>query len=325
MRIGCTMISRVAENSFWMFRSLERGEILARTLCAAHLANLEGTDSTTDHESFLFALTQEKSLFLQLYNGKSTDLELIQYFMTWQELNINCLFACIKSTRTNAQLIREVISESMWRVLNRLYLWISTDSTQQIYTNEKHAFYSKILEDTQLLKGHFYNSLLRDDYFHIMELGLYLERALQVSNLLQKLNPSELLSDTILSEESEEQFTLLSFLLDSFASNENYLKQEQDFKPSSFVQFFLNDEHSPYSLQFCLDKCLSSLSQLSIKEEDRFLASESIIHKMKNFLSHVKPSTILTQEPSLEKQTIASNLNEISIALQNLFSGSIVN
>lgn len=324
MCIGCIMISRVAEHCFWMFRSLERGEILARTLCAAHLTDLDGRDSTSDQESFLLAMSQEKPLFLELYNGKSTDHELIQYFMTWQELNINCLLACFKSMRTNAQLIREVISEGMWRVVNRMFLWISLESTEHLYMTERHTFYSQILEYTQLLKGHFYNSLLRDDYFHMMELGLYLERMQQVSSLLEKLNPSGLMSSSIVSEESEDQFTLLSFLLDSFASNENYLKQEQNFKPLSLVQFFLTSENSPYSLKFCLENCLRSLSFLSIKEQSCFLASESSIHKMLNFISNVKPEILLNKEASAEKERIASGLNEISIALQNLFSGSIV-
>lgn len=324
MRTRCIMISRVAEHCFWMFRYLERGEILARTLCAAHLTDLDGRERISNQESFLLALSQEKPLFLQIYNGKSTDHELIQYFMIWQELNINCLLACFKSMRTNAQLIREVISEGMWRVINGLYLWISLESTQQLYMAERYTFYSQVLEFTQLLKGHYYNSLLRDDYFHIMELGLYFERTQQVFSLLEKLNPSGILSTSIVNEESEEQFTLLSFLLDSFASNENYLKQEQDFKLSSLVQFFLNNDNSPYSLKFSLENCLKSFSSLSVKEQNRFILPGSLMHKVLDFLPSVKPAAILNKEVSVEKQIMSSSLSEISVALQSLFSGSMV-
>lgn len=325
MHTRSIMISRVAENCYWMFRYLERAEILTRTLFAANLTDLDARGQmTASQKSFLLAVSQEKPLFLQIYNGKSTDQELIQHFMTWQELNPNCLLSCLKSTRTNAQLIREVISEGMWRVINGLYLWISQESTQELYMSNRYAFYTHILEHTQLSKGFFYNSLLRDDYFHVMELGLYFERAQQVFSLLDKMKPSELLSTSIVNEESEEQFILVNFLLDSLASNENYLKQEQDFKLLTLVQFFLNNEQSPYSLKSCLESCLKSLSSFSIKELDGIFLAEGLVQKMLNSLSNIKPEAILNKEANAEKQLIRSNLNEMSDVLQGLFSGSVV-
>lgn len=317
------MISRIAEHCFWMFRYLERGEILTRTLCAAHLADLDSKRQTSSQESFLLTLSPDKPQFLQLYNGKSTDYELIQYFMIWQELNLNSLLGCFKSTRTNAQLIREVISEGMWRVINGLFLWISQESGQHLYMTERYAFYSRILEYTQLLKGHFYNSILRDDYFHMMELGIQFERIQQVFNMLDKLNTTALLSTSLVNEESEEQFALLSFLLECFASEESFLKQEQDFKFSSIIQFFLNNEYSPYSLKFCLESCQRNFSSLSIQEESHLILSRNLVSKVLNFLSSVKPDAILNKSVSAEKQTIASNLNEISMALQGMLSSAI--
>jgi uncharacterized alpha-E superfamily protein len=326
MRIRCDMISRIAEHCFWMFRYLERSEILARTLFAAHLTDLDGRERALDQESFLLSLSPEKPLFLKLYNGKeASDHELIQHFMTWQELNINSLLNCIKATRTNAQLIREVISEGMWQVINGLHLWISQESTQQLYMTQRYTFYSQILEYTQLFKGHFYNSLLRDDYFHLMDLGIHLERAQQVFNMLDRLNPLGLLSNSIMNEESEDQFALLSFLLDSFASNENYLKQEQDFKLSSLVEFFLSSRQSPYSLEYCLNKCDQNFSSLSINEQKLFHQPGNLIHKLLNFLPGVKQLAILNKDVSAEKQIIKSSLYEISNSLQSLFSASIVN
>lgn len=318
------MISRITEHCFWMFRYLERGEILARTLCTAHLIDLDGRKGLSNQESFLLTVSQEKILFLQIYNGKSTDHELIQHFMIWQELNNNSLLECFKSVRTNAQLIREIISEEIWRVINGLYLWMSLETTKELYMNERYAFYSRILEFIRLLKGHFYSTLLRDDYFQIMELGLHFERTQQVFNMLDKLNPSSILGTSLVNEESEEQFTLLSFLLDSFDSNESYLKEEQDFKLTSLVQFFLNNEHSPFSLTYNLKSSLKNLSCLSINEQNRFHLPEKTINKILNFLPGVKPKALLEMQTSPEKQIIRSGLNEINDSLKTLLFGSTV-
>lgn len=318
------MILRIADNCYWMFRYLERCESLTRALRASYLIDLDIREQVANQESFLLTLSQEKQLFLQMNGGKSIECELLQHFMVWQELNCNCLQNALKSTRENAQLIREIISESMWQVINRLHLWISSEGAEQLYTVERYVFYSQILDSILLLKGYFYDACLRDDYFHMMEFGLHFERSQQVFNLLDKLNETNLLAPSLINRESEEQFTVLSFLLECFSSQESYLKQEKDFTPESLAQYFLNNAYSPYSLRQCLERCFISLSSLSGKPR----SLQNILNRLQetiHYIPQVKLTSLLKEGSSPEKGVVKTNLNAISNALQATFERLAVN
>lgn len=304
------MIPRIADHSFWMFRYLERGEILARLLSATHLAEMDFNSLSERKELILLTLSQEKNLFLKLYNVKAIDIELILYFLIWQELNPNSLSSLFKSARQNAQLIREVISEQMWREINALYLYLGK-SPQDTSMHERHDFYAYILGKILRCKGHFYNSLHRDDYFYLMEIGSLYERVMQVYHMLNSL--PLFLTD----KESEAQFEILNLLLECFASTENYLKWEAGFQLEAFVEFFLQDKSSPYSLQYGLNKIAQNFASLSTHSK---LPKPDIIFETTEYLSNVLPATFLDPNENEQKQTMRELLNQINSTLQTSLS-----
>ncbi len=176
------MISRIAEQSFWMFRYLEREELFARRYLYTHLYSLDSFDHSFD-EFFQILQPSEQFLFSKLYNGQDKDEELIPYFRVWQELNPDSLLTLFGAARGNALLIRETISENMWQMINKLYLWFQQESTKNLYMTERYNFYTHIIETIQLIKGIFFNSQLRDGYYGVMLIARLLEIALQIEGL----------------------------------------------------------------------------------------------------------------------------------------------
>lgn len=313
------MISRIAEQSFWMFRYLEREEILAHSFLSTHLFGLD-SHTPAFNDAFQLSIPRERPLFLQIYNGHDTDEELIQYFRVWQELNPDSLLTLQGAARANALLIREVISESMWQMINKLYLWLHHETTKSMYMTERYSFYTRIIETIQHIKGNFYNSLLRDEYYHIMSIGIMIERLSQIMLMLDKLNSKEFLQSDGSHESAREQSNLLSCLLDGFGATQNYLRRDNDFKLSSFIEFFLKDSLSPYTMAYALKKCTEHLTILQSELTDSNLPL-SLIQELSNFLSNVTPEAFLTDQGSNEKHQIFLRLNKINEELQrNIFS-----
>jgi uncharacterized alpha-E superfamily protein len=315
MGFGSIMISRIAGQSFWTFRYLERTELLARMLYSTHFVGFDNRNPSSNKELLLLDIVLERFLFTQLYPGRENDSEVIQHFLIWQELNPNSLFSSLKRARINARLIREIISEEMWLAINELHLWLGHENAQVLYEKNRLQFFSRIIESIQKLKGAFYNLLRRDNYFHMMELGLRLERASQVSNMLHRV-ATELIVTSKSPKSTEEQFGFFSILLSCFASTENFLRSGHEINSDSFVTFFLSDPFSPYSLTFCLENCKINILMIGHPEQNN---SNSTYAQIQQLLSMI--STIHAEKRSSPKliekiYRISIGLNAINASMQ---------
>jgi len=313
------MIPRIAEQSFWTFRYLERGEILTRMLLSLHLKGLDNHILSPKKEAILLHLWVGTPLFSQLWKGKESDYELIQHFLSWEKLNPSSLFSSFACARTNARLIREILNEEVWLAINELHLWLNDQNTQHLYNNNRPTFFKRILSTLQKIKGIFYSASRRDDYYQMMEMGCMLERTNQVSNMLLKLiwEPFySLQNDTYSEDRLDKQFGLLSFLLNCFDSTENYLQSEQTYTPTSFIKFFIQDSFSPYSMQFCLKNCMHNL--FTLKHQNPHLSTLAYF-QIENLLAHLSqlvPEKLLSANSFEEHSFISIHLNDINDSLQ---------
>ncbi|MBA3603924.1 MAG: alpha-E domain-containing protein [Parachlamydiaceae bacterium] len=305
------MISRIAEQSFWMCRYLERLETFARSFLATHLFSLDSHEVA--FEEFFRLSPLEKPLYIKIYNSHDTDEELIQYFRVWQELNPESLLSLLGNARANGLLIREIISESMWQMINRLYLWMHSETVKKLYMTDKYNFYTRIIETTQLIKGMYYNLLLRDEYYHIMSVGLMTERLTQVVLMLDKLNSKEFFA---VSANSQSENNLLKCLLESFASTQNYLRSGYGMSSTLFAKFFTHDLHAPHALNFILRDLSMHLSILQT-ELHGFEQPHLHLKDLAELFSQLNPSIFLCDKGLETKQQIFSVIYKMNEELRN--------
>lgn len=309
------MISRIAEQSFWMCRYLERLETFARSFLATHLFSLDS--HAVAFEEFFQLSMHEKPLYSKIYNSHDSDEELIQYFRVWQELNPDSLISLLCNARANGLLIREIISDSMWQMINRLYLWMHSESAKTLYMTDKYNFYTRIIETTEQIKGMYYNSLLRDEYFHVMSTGLMIERLTQVVHMLDKLNSKDFFA---VSASAESENNLLKCLLESFASTQNYLRSGYGISPNLFSKFFVQNLQAPHSLNFILKELSMHLSALQL-ELKVFNHSYSLLNELAELVSKLNPSVFLNDNGIETKQKIFSGIYTINEELRNSILG----
>ncbi|MEZ4583844.1 MAG: alpha-E domain-containing protein [Caldilineaceae bacterium] len=174
------MLSRVADNLYWMSRYLERAEHGARLL-AVHL-NL-----VLDQEEETAALRRHRVLSA-LYapedgDGALSDAHMVQ-MVAFQLENANSIVNCIRAARENARQVREQINLEMWQELNQLYLYLRNINLVGKRDDGDVGFFEEVIERIQLFQGVTDATMNHGQGWQFIQIGRFLERALSTAHLL---------------------------------------------------------------------------------------------------------------------------------------------
>jgi hypothetical protein len=175
------MLSRVADSLYWMGRYIERADHVARQL-DVHL--------TIVPEQAVEAARRRRNRLIACLVRPDYPAAAIQsdqdlaYLLTFDEDNPNSIVRCIASGRENARQVREQINSQMWEQINQLYLQMQMSSMTQIWVGQPHSFYHGINQDVYRLQGITDSRITRDQGWHFVQLGRYLERASEVADML---------------------------------------------------------------------------------------------------------------------------------------------
>ena len=121
------MLSRVADNLYWMSRYLERAEHAARLLDVNLNLMLDESASSADRRwrRVLAALGNPPNL------AWSGDAYQVAQILTFDPGNRSSITACIAAARENARQVREEISSDQWQRLNHLFHQVTRHKTKR--------------------------------------------------------------------------------------------------------------------------------------------------------------------------------------------------
>ncbi len=97
--------------------------------------------------------------------------------LTFDRANPGSVWNCFAMGRENARQMRHCISAEMWRSLNLAYLRIQQVNILDIWSSSPEAFYLEIDADIDNFMGVAAATMYRDEGWHFMQLGRYIERA----------------------------------------------------------------------------------------------------------------------------------------------------
>ena len=184
------MLSRSAAGLYWMGRYLERASHLSRLLKqqTESLVDSPPRDIYFGWHRIYGALEREPHTgTLEL---DSDDLfTLVDSFtltddLTFEPTNPDSIRTCFVQGRENARQMRHHISAEMWTCLNQSYLRLQTMEIQDIWLRSPENFYAETAAQIDTFRGVTSSTLYRDDAWHFVQLGNYLERAQLSASLL---------------------------------------------------------------------------------------------------------------------------------------------
>lgn len=174
------MISRVAEQCFWLGRYIERAESTARLLFVTTNLAMDSELSALEVWTPVLIVNGEEDAFAERFGADGADDgERVEEYMTWDAQNMVSIRQSVTFARENARSIREVISLECWQALNEMYVWLQSDGARTDWETSRHDFYGRVRRHLLLCQGLFHSTMLHDEPLDFILLGQYLERAHQ--------------------------------------------------------------------------------------------------------------------------------------------------
>lgn len=252
------MLSRVADNLFWMSRYLERAEHVARIVLVHRNLELEqAEDANSGRWQRVF-----QSLSLNVPVETSTNGVLAQIcFGVSDQISIT---TAIEFARNNARQVREQISSEMWEQLNRLYHAVRhSDFDDQ--NGEIEEFLQAVKEGAHLFHGLTDSTMSHGEGWQFIQLGQSLERAINTAALLEVHYRHFYLEASFDSEWGPDAAGYLEWigLLKCATAFEAYCKvHTAAIDPLNIVEFLLLDDQFPHSVRFVVDTLQAALDAI---------------------------------------------------------------
>jgi uncharacterized alpha-E superfamily protein len=178
------MLSRTAENLFWISRYMERAETTARLLeVGSRNALIPNTSGgfRSEWESVLRA-SGTADAFVEKY-GEPVQRN-VESFLFFDVDNPSSIASCIYRARENGRIVRTALTGQVWDALNSAH----QEMMQMRRTERSKLSISGLVDWTTrqaaLLRGAIEDSQLRNDGYDFLYLGFSLERADSTARLL---------------------------------------------------------------------------------------------------------------------------------------------
>ena len=177
------MLSRTADNLFWLSRYTERADFVARILDATlRLTSLPQSYAGEGNEwETALACGGDTALFHSLYPSANEDT--VRDFLAFSPANPSSIRNCIEIARENARSVRTALTVEMWDDLNGAWLELRRFDNG-MNREEFSRFLDWVKKIVLAYDGAAYRTMLRNDSFWFTRLGGALERADNTARIL---------------------------------------------------------------------------------------------------------------------------------------------
>jgi uncharacterized alpha-E superfamily protein len=183
------MLSRTADNLYWLARYVERADFLARIIKAAQrLATLPTSYSGTGTEWESALESSGAAQGFRATRGAAEEASVVDY-LAFAPDNPSSIRNCLKFARANARAVRTALTAEMWEAINgawiELGLFETSNNGSSRYDREELSRFFEFVKKTSLdYDGSVDRTMLRNDAYWFSRAGLYIERADNTARIL---------------------------------------------------------------------------------------------------------------------------------------------
>jgi len=304
-----------------MSRYIERAENNARIADVNLQLLLDLTNQRAEEPqqqwSAIISSLEENEFFASLY--EVPDGKAVIDFVSLQKKNPNSIYSCLTAARENARTTSEQISSEMWEQINRLYLFVKSDSAKRMVRASPYEFFSRIIAGSHLLQGVTDATMTHGEGWDFIRIGRLLERADCTSRILDVkyhiLLPS--------GERVGGHLDTIQWmsLLRSCSALEAYRKIYVDqVAPWKVAEFIITHSAFPRSIRFSVDCFDAALHHISGSSESKFAnEAERLSGRLRSDLDYITTGDIFKFGLHEYLETIQDRLAEISRALHTTY------
>lgn len=257
------MLSRVAENIYWLSRYVERAENTARIVTVNANLLLDLPKGIAPGWRPLIYITGANAVFEEHY--KDYTERHVMRFLLGDERNGGSIISCLVAARESCRTIRDFVPREAWELLNQLYLYARDELQKGMTKGGRHVYLKYIVLGCQSVNGLLSGTMLHDQGYDFLHLGRFLERADMTTRIV------DVRSANLLPEETTELLPFATIqwvsVLKSMTAYQAYRRSEQvRVQRGPVLRFLFQHPDFPRSVRHCIEACRQSLERLPRNE-----------------------------------------------------------
>lgn len=281
------MLSRVAENLYWMARYIERAENTARLINVNTNLILDLPRSANVGWYPLIEITGSEDLFHEHYEDEEE--KSVLRFMIADQGHVGSIVASLQNARENARTIRDIIPREVWERINDIYLYAKKHAVSGIARKHRYEYLQSVILGAQTITGQLAGTMIHDEGYDFVRAGRNLERADMTTRIID-VRSGDLLESEHESLTPYENIQWMS-VLKSLTGYQMYRRTIQiRVRRPDVLKFLFKEKKFPRAFYHALcevEACLKALPR-----------HKDIIKQL-----HVLQKIVLDADPALLKQT----------------------
>ena len=278
------MLSRVAENLYWMARYIERAENTARMVNVNGLLQLDLPARARTGWGPLIAITDSASLFRKLYRTPSETN--VVAFLVSDERNPGSIISSLRCAREDARTMRDVMPRESWEQISGLHASAARQIRKDELLPDRDQYLRSIIHGAQAITGLLAGTMSHNIGYDFLRMGRNLERAGMTSRIID-VRSADLLPDQGGGLRPFETIQWMS-VLKSLSGYQMYRQHVgQSVGRIHVLEFLLKDEDFPRAIFHCLGEIEACLARLPRKKK-----VVDIIMRMRKALSDADLETL---------------------------------
>jgi uncharacterized alpha-E superfamily protein len=311
------MLSRVADNLYWMSRYLERAEHTARLIDVNLNQMLDQAPKLADRRWERLLV----SLGANVPPSSEREAYSITQSLTFEATNRASIVACIAAARDNARQVREQISSEMWEQLNQFFLQIKSTAMDEIWSAGPHEFFRSVKEGAHLFQGTTDATMRHGEGWQFIQCGRFIERAGATALLLDAHFNAHFAAQ-------QNGATALDYfdwvgLLKSCTAFEAYSKvYTAELQPDRIAEFLLLDAEFPRSVRFAADRVQSTLKEISRATGARnAIRADRLAGRLCASLDYAQVDEIMADSMHTYLENVQRQCSQIHNAIYQIYIG----
>ncbi len=254
------MLSRVAENLYWLGRYLQRAENTARLITVNASLLLDLPKHATFGWEPLVDIVGAKETYKTLYNDYS-EASVVRFLMLEQRYP-GSIFSSLSYAREILRISRDIMPREIWEKLNDLYFFVQEKGERATTRARRQEFLNEVIEIALLIYGMLISNMSREVGFQFLRIGTNIEQADMTTRII------EVRSTTMIRGAGTEQLRPFQNIwwmsvLRSLTAYQMYRRHVRiRVSGPSVLRFLLQNRQFPRSVVFCLNTVASTLPHL---------------------------------------------------------------
>lgn len=261
------MLARVANNLFWMGRYLERTEHIARFINVNYFSSLDAPNEISQSRQFVLKSILYMVNDTVIETDEEVDEKKVLFDVGFNPENEFSILNCFKFARENASSARDLISMELYQSINQLHHYIKNYNVNLFVNKGLDDFTGTIIKEIASLRGKINETLIHDETYAIITLGIHLERANQVIRIINTKYIDAKSSESEISDNFNNSYEWTTLLkgIQSFDMMKRFYKKAP--VSSDTLAFLVLNPSCPRSIMNCLYNTEINIKMLSSRTD----------------------------------------------------------